>query len=150
MTEAQIKHLVDRFLNWRLPRDFNPDAGIRYSAPVSAGPSTNEMPSGTNLFDASQARQMVAHMIEGLPSEPAAQVMSDKEAVDMMRRCKDEIVTLRATIDRLSPKADAYEKLAIVLGLLPQRSVGMGENIVWTLDKRINELSKPGPTEAKA
>lgn len=143
MTEAQIKHLVDRFLNWRLPRDFNPDAGISYSAPVRsiAGPSDSDMPSGTNLFDASQAREMVLHMIEGLPVTPAEPAMSDKEAVDMMRRCKEEIISQRAAIDSLSPKADAYDKLAIVLGLLPQKSVGVGENIVWTLEKRIRELA---------
>ncbi|WP_445493171.1 hypothetical protein [Rhodopseudomonas sp. RCAM05734] len=143
MTEAQIKYLVDRFLNWRLPRDFNPDAGISYSPPLRAiaGPSDSEMPSGTNLFGASQADQMVRHMIEGMPVAPAEQAMSDKEAVDMMRRCKEEIVSLRATIDLLNPKADAYDKLAIVLGLLPRASMGMGENIVWTIDKRIRELT---------
>jgi hypothetical protein len=43
--------------------------------------------------------------------------ISNKEAVDMMLRCKNEIVSLRATIDRLKPKADAYDNLAIVLAV---------------------------------
>lgn len=31
MTEAQIKHMVNRFLSWKLPRDtFNPDGGISF------------------------------------------------------------------------------------------------------------------------
>lgn len=69
--------------------------------------------------------------------------ISNKEAIDMMLRCKNEIVGLRATIDRLKPKADAYDNLAIVLRLLPQQSVGMGEDVVWTLDRRIRELTPP-------
>jgi hypothetical protein len=69
MTEEQIKHLVDRFLGWRLPRNFNPDAGIRYSQPIpmSDNEPPREMPSGTNLFDATQANEMVRHMIAGMP-----------------------------------------------------------------------------------
>lgn len=66
--------------------------------------------------------------------------MNDKEAIDMMQRCKAEIESQRGVIARLQPKADAYDNLAIVLGLLPQRSVGMGEDLVWTLKKRISEI----------
>ena len=67
--------------------------------------------------------------------------ISNQEAIQMMARCKDEILSLRARIDRLQPKADAYDNLATILGLLPQRSVGMGEDLVWILDKRIRELT---------
>lgn len=71
MTEDQIKHMVDRFLCWKLPRDtFNPDCGISFDkAPFNthtAHPMKYE-PSGTNLFDATQAAAMVRHMIDGLP-----------------------------------------------------------------------------------
>lgn len=62
----------------------------------------------------------------------------------MMNRCKNEIAGLRAVIDRLRPKADAYDNLASVLRLLPQPSQGMGEDVVWILDKRIREL-QPEP-----
>lgn len=74
--------------------------------------------------------------------------ISNKEAIDMMLRCKNEIVGLRATIDRLKPKADAYDNIAVVLSLLPRQSMGMGEDVVWTLDKRIRELTpKPASSE---
>jgi hypothetical protein len=78
-----------------------------------------------------------------------AETMNNKEAIDMMVRCKDEIRTLRARIDHLKPKADAYDNIAIVLRLLPQQSIGqagichMGEDVIWTLDKRIRELAVP-------
>lgn len=67
MTEAQIKHLVDRFLGWKLPKDFSPDAGISYARPNYA-PEIDAAPSGTNLFDATQTDAMVRYMIEGLPA----------------------------------------------------------------------------------
>lgn len=32
MNDRQVKHMVDRFLGWRLPDDFSPDAGISFKA----------------------------------------------------------------------------------------------------------------------
>jgi len=74
--------------------------------------------------------------------------ISNQEAIEMMNRCKQEIIGMRATIDRLKPKADAYDNLVMVLRLLPQPSIGMGEDLVWTLDKRIREL-QPKPEAAQ-
>ena len=70
--------------------------------------------------------------------------INNAEAIQMMNRCKQEILSLRAVIARLEPKADAYDNLVSVLRLLPQPSVGMGEDVVWILDKRIREL-EPKP-----
>lgn len=67
--------------------------------------------------------------------------INNSEAIEMMNRCKHEIMGLRATIEHLKPKAEAYDNIAAVLRLLPQPSVGMGEDVVWTLDKRIRELT---------
>lgn len=70
MTDEQIKYMVDRFLCWRLPENFNPDAGISFKKTFNdhlPTPSRHE-PSGTNLFDAAQANAMVRHMIEGMPA----------------------------------------------------------------------------------
>ncbi len=68
--------------------------------------------------------------------------MNDREAIEMMQRCKSEIVSLRNEIDRLRPKADAYDSIAHILSLLPRQSQGMGENLVWILDKRIREIER--------
>lgn len=65
----QIKHMVSRFLSWKLPDDFNPDGGITFKKHFNehmAPPSQHE-PSGTNLFDATQATKMVRHMVDGMP-----------------------------------------------------------------------------------
>ena len=69
MTDDQIKHMTDRFLAWKLPDNFSPDAGITFKPEFNedtAHPMRHE-PSGTNLFDARQAEAMVRHMLDGLP-----------------------------------------------------------------------------------
>lgn len=65
MTEAQIKHMVGRFLCWSLPENFTPDAGISYVRPNY--PPSYPGPSGTNLLDATQAEAMVRNMVAELP-----------------------------------------------------------------------------------
>jgi hypothetical protein len=68
MTNDQIKHMVNRFLAWKLPADFRPDGGISFTPTVNEGtpyPLVNE-PMGTNLFDATQAEAMVRYIVEGL------------------------------------------------------------------------------------
>lgn len=66
MTDEQIKRMVDRFLMWRLPDDFAPDAGISFD-PISNKGTPHEyrhVPVGTNLLTAIQAEQMVRHMLD--------------------------------------------------------------------------------------
>lgn len=69
MTEEQIKYMVDRFLGWKLPENFNPDAGISFKPTFNDGTpyQMRHEPSGTNLFDATQATEMVRYMVEGMP-----------------------------------------------------------------------------------
>lgn len=85
MTDEQIKYMADRFLGWRLPDDFCPDAGISFEPRYNVGtPYENKnLPIGTNLFDASQAEAMVRYMLEGLPTdEPKSKVDTSSEAVE--------------------------------------------------------------------
>jgi hypothetical protein len=69
MTEAQIKHMVDRFLMWKLPENWNPDGGISFEKTGSAGTPYEyvRQPVGTNLLSAVEADAMVRHLLEGLP-----------------------------------------------------------------------------------
>jgi len=69
--------------------------------------------------------------------------MTNKEAVEMMQRAASEIEELRRRISQLEPKAHAYDSVAQVLRLLPQPSVGYGEDVAWMLRKRIKELQAP-------
>jgi hypothetical protein len=70
--EAQIKHMVSRFLMWRLPDDFHPDAGISFEPEFNVEymaargqPPMRHTPVGTNLLNADQAEKMVRYMLEG-------------------------------------------------------------------------------------
>lgn len=73
MTEDQIKHMVDRFLAWKLPENFRPDGGISFTATFNENsdwPMRHE-PTGTNLFDANQAEAMVRHIVAEMPAPSA-------------------------------------------------------------------------------
>lgn len=66
VTEEQLDDMVNRFLAWRLPKPWTPDNGISYVRPNYAhAPAEHDWPTGTNLFDAGQAREMVLHMLNG-------------------------------------------------------------------------------------
>ncbi len=69
LREELVKDMVSRFLRWKLPDNFSPDAGItfiKYFNVYTEHPMKHE-PSGTNLFDAIQAKEMVEYMLAGLP-----------------------------------------------------------------------------------
>lgn len=80
ITEVQIKQMVDRFLGWELPEDFNPDGGISFKKMRNENtpwPAKNT-PTGTNLLDAVQAEKMVHYMLEGLAPAPAEAGQEEK------------------------------------------------------------------------
>jgi hypothetical protein len=66
LSADQVEYLVQRFLTWKLPPNFNPDGGISASRP-NYGPNVAWEPTGTNLLDYEQAKAMVMHMAEGMP-----------------------------------------------------------------------------------
>lgn len=62
-----INSMVNRFLGWRLPVDFHPDCGITFKAEYNEGSphQGRYMPTGTNLFTATQAKEMFEYVTEG-------------------------------------------------------------------------------------
>lgn len=67
---AMVKRMVDRFLGWRLPEHFRPDAGISFNPEYNVEfnakygkPPALHQPTGTNLFDATQAEAMIRYML---------------------------------------------------------------------------------------
>jgi acetate kinase len=73
MDDKQIKHMVERFLNWPLPNNFAPDGGISFERYGNKGTEHQyeRRPVGTNLLDYAQAEAMVRHMIEGMSNAKA-------------------------------------------------------------------------------
>ena len=100
--EDVVKHMVSRFLGWKLPKDFNPDGGVRFH-PWYSDSMRNE-PSGTNLFTSQQAEAMVRYMLEGLAALPQmAKVPSEAQ--------------LHEALEFL-PAEDRIEAVAAVLALI--------------------------------
>ena len=95
MNADQIKHMVDRFLMWPLPRNFTPDDGISYKRPNYA-PNVPG-PSGTNLLDATQADAMIRHMVDGLP------------AVNSHATLTAALEEARGALDAFAKKCDKHE-----------------------------------------
>lgn len=60
--------MVDRFLGWKLPSDFGPDAGISFDREYG---EKWGMPVGTNLLNADQAKEMLEYVVGGAPVMPA-------------------------------------------------------------------------------
>ena len=69
--------------------------------------------------------------------------MDNREGLEMMRRCKAEIDQLRRSVNFLRPKAEAWDNLTIILGLLPKPNQSAQVDLIWTLEKRISELTPP-------
>ena len=83
MTDDQVKYMTERFLQWKLPEDFNPDGGISFSPTYNDGRMKHN-PVGTNLLSHNQATEMVRFMCEGLP--PAAAMRALEEIAAERRR----------------------------------------------------------------
>jgi hypothetical protein len=66
--------------------------------------------------------------------------VEDKEAIEMMNRCIDEIETQRRHVEHLGPRAEAYEVIRDIVHMQPRASQGYGEDLVWRLKKKIAEL----------
>lgn len=69
--------------------------------------------------------------------------MNDRDQIEMMARCSEEIKTLRAQIANLQPRADAYDNMATLLRVaVPRQSQGYGEDLAWKLDRTIEDMKK--------
>ena len=62
---VELTHMVNRFLGWKLPMDFAPDCGISIDTEIAG---RNGWPSGTNLFNAEQAKQMFEYVTQVTPT----------------------------------------------------------------------------------
>lgn len=70
MNAAQINRMVDAFLQWKFPADFQPDGGISFKPFGSV--EGQFWPTGTNLLTAGQARDMIVQITKHIDDlEPA-------------------------------------------------------------------------------
>lgn len=89
MNDEQIKHMVDRFLGWPLPENFNPDGGVSFRRFGNEGTAHEyrNNPTGTNLLDYAQATEMVRYMVDGLSPAFPVSLLAEYRATH--KDCKD-------------------------------------------------------------
>jgi hypothetical protein len=93
MEKNLIGKMVDRFLCWKLPKDFAPDCGISFDGRNDDEWNKNKTwPVGTNILTADQARQMFEHVTaEESDAQSAAlphqlRVIEERQALDEKRQ----------------------------------------------------------------
>lgn len=59
--KRRMREMVDRFLGWKLPKDFRPDCYVSFDHETAERRSS--WPIGTNLLHAEQAEAMFKHCI---------------------------------------------------------------------------------------
>lgn len=97
-----LNELVTRFLCWRLPKDFSPDAGVSFA-------ESAWWPVGTNLLTAEQAKEMFETCFSGL-------LFQELPLID-----EDEITQLRAENTRLTFALAETEALELSHGEVIER-----------------------------
>ncbi len=73
-----IDTMVSRLLCWKLPKDFAPDAGIRFLPNPMQQHGGPYWPTGTNLMHAEQAREMIEHMLVGAINPAVLDVLTER------------------------------------------------------------------------
>lgn len=123
MDDKIIPHLVARFLSWKLPPDFCPDAGISfapeynvtYNAERGLPPNRHE-PTGTNLLNAEQAFAMFRHVLDHpavsgdvrtFPTSPLATRAADRLS-EMEAENKRLREAMRSALKRLEKGAPGW------------------------------------------
>jgi hypothetical protein len=100
---SNIDKMVDRFLAWKLPGDFGPDAGVTFN-PGHIAPSSPHWPTGTNLLTADQTRQMFEHVTADEPAEG-------------LQPHQQRVITEKADLDEKLGKLLAFFQTPIFAGL---------------------------------
>lgn len=75
-----VEGMVNRFLCWKLPDDFAPDAGVSFTPGPHQSPGNLHWPVGTNLLTAVQARAMLEYVLNWTAGAPSAQQPLDGPA----------------------------------------------------------------------
>ena len=127
-----IGAMVNRFLGWRLPDDFHPDCGISFKGEGDYNHPkwgrTKFEPTGTNLFDAIQAKMMFVYAL-GSPTPRLSQGGEMRiYFAPNSATCDTRIVQLQAQVAELDDANATLEKRAMLMQdyyeckmVLPQR-----------------------------
>lgn len=100
-----IDQAVNKFLCWKLPKDFSPDCGISFDGRQDDDWNKNKTwPTGTNILTAEQARAMFEHCFAGVESREAQQVAVPQEPVGVVDESDDGLFVDLETPDGVMVK----------------------------------------------
>lgn len=114
--EQALKAMVDKFLGWRVPDNFQPDAFIRFDRERAEqhgySPTGPHWPVGTNLLSADQARAMFEHCA----GEVAATLEAQQAKIDslMLEFCPAEMTQDQLENWRNHQRLVSPERAAII------------------------------------
>lgn len=116
--DSFIRKAVDRFLCWKLPKGFAPDAGISFkpTKPYEGDKYGNSWwPIGTNLFDAEQTRAMFEHCVpedsvimHKVEEQLAAMTKERDFLLGKILLCDNALAAKDAVIERLRSEFNRY------------------------------------------
>jgi hypothetical protein len=79
-----MDEMVNRFLCWKLPEDFYPDAGVTFNPTELQKIGIHPWPTGTNLLHAVQARAMLECVLQGQPVETMADMKAKAQEYERL------------------------------------------------------------------
>jgi hypothetical protein len=71
--------------------------------------------------------------------------MTSEETIELLNQARNEIRGLRREIERLAPRAEAYDGIIRILDLLPRRSQGASVDVAWLIDRAIDGMMRQEP-----
>ncbi len=99
IAERLVPYLVARFLSWKLPPDFRPDAGISFVPEYNNGTPEGgrHEPTGTNLLNAAQAFAMFRYVLD----HPAVNAVTPPPSFDRSPEYFDTLDLAYRAVDAL-------------------------------------------------
>jgi hypothetical protein len=106
-----IKQAVDKFLPWKLPKNFQPDSFITFdgSKHDTWGGYPNSWPTGTNLFTSEQAKSMFEHCLSAALTAQADELEAQHNAKDGAYWERNNLVALLSKVFPAGKKKTAIE-----------------------------------------
>lgn len=112
--KATLDAMVNRFLGWKLPVTFSPDAGITFKPyHPDQKPESELWPIGTNLFTADEARKMLEHITAPVVASPEVACGTTIEAIQAeIRGWADTVYPHRTAANIVAKLRKELEELA--------------------------------------
>lgn len=115
-TKRNLDAMVDRFLCWKLPKNFSPDSFISFTPEKhdTWGGYPNSWPTGTNLFDTVQAREMLSHVAQPLLIQIKEQNSQVEHLTALIATNESFLIDAHAEITKLSKRKPLLQRIKTV------------------------------------